>query len=129
VQPGRLITPLDVGGPDHLAPEMSFPKSAGVVRYSRREAHGTNGLGGGPRHSEVCVCGLRNVIVEQVLVIFGANPLLEGLLNAIIPLRERPGRVEGIRIVERDVDLHHLSAVDHPEALDDVQLLGILRVG
>jgi hypothetical protein len=47
------------------------------------------------------------------------------LLNAIIPLRERPGRVEGVRIVERDVDLHRLAAIDHPEALDDMQLLGM----
>jgi hypothetical protein len=38
--------------------DVSFPKSAGVAWYGRRKAHGTNGVGGGRRRSEVRACGL-----------------------------------------------------------------------
>jgi hypothetical protein len=66
-----------------------------------------------------------DVILEQMLVVLGADFFVHRTLNAMIDLHHRPWRVESIRIVERDVHLHRLAALDQLKALDDVQLIGV----
>src|SRR6266853_2256846 len=77
--------------------------------------------------SEIHLVCHRNVIVEQMLVVLGANFLCHGALNSIVALYHRPRRVESIRVLERNVHLHRLAAVDQLKALDDVQLVGMWR--
>src|ERR1700681_4991672 len=69
----------------------------------------------GERRSEIRLARYRDR--EELLVVLRANFLVHWLLNTIVTLHHGPRRVEGIRIVERDVDLHRRTAVDQLEAL------------
>src|SRR5438046_3094497 len=81
----------------------------------------------GRRRSEVRLVRHRHVIVEQMLVVLGTDFLVHLPLDAIVTLHHRPRRIEGIRVLEGDVNLHLLAAVDQLEALDDMQLVGMRR--
>src|SRR5262245_61199601 len=63
--------------------------------------------------------------LEELGVVLRADFLGHRALDAVVALRHGPRRVEGIRILERDVHLHRLAAVNQPEPFDDVQLLGM----
>src|SRR5580704_13133330 len=84
-------------------------------------------VGGRRRRSEVRVCGLRNVIVEQMLVVLGAHLFCHWLLYAIVTLDPRPGLNESVRIFDPHVRFQRLAAIEQRPPFHHVQLLGVWR--
>jgi len=75
--------------------------------------------------SEIWLVCDRDVVIEQVLVVFGADFLAQRLLHAPVTLRGRPRLIESVRILHREIHFQHLAVIDHPPALNDVQLFGM----
>src|SRR6516225_6483569 len=77
--------------------------------------------------SEIRLVRYRDAIIEQVLIVLGANILFELLRHAPIAPHSGPRLVEGVRVLHREGCFHELVVVDHAPALDDMQLLGMRR--
>src|ERR1700726_2561574 len=77
--------------------------------------------------SEIRLVGNRDVIVEQMLVVLGADVFGDLALRTPIAPHARPRLVKGVRVLDGEGRFHHLAVVDYPPALDDVQLLGMRR--
>src|SRR5260370_27439800 len=81
--------------------------------------------------SEIRLVGLgerRDVIAVVRCVVRFANVFFQRAAVDAPPMLDRgPGHVESARIVNGDEYLQRLAAVDHLEALDDVQLFGVGR--
>src|SRR5260221_14023368 len=78
-----------------------------------------------PWRSEIRLLRDRHVVVEQVLVIFGADELGQRPLSALVALVGLPRPVERIGIVYRDVHFQHVAAIDQVPALHHMELLGL----
>ena len=71
----------------------------------------------------------RRYFVAEEEIVVGFAKIFNQRAWAYAPpmLDRRPGHVESARIVDGDEYLQRLAAVDHLEALDDVQLLSVRR--
>jgi hypothetical protein len=69
--------------------------------------------------SKIRLVGDRNMPFEM-LIIFGARLLDHRVLDPPPTARCVPGRIEGIRIVDREDNLYEPIVLDHPPALDDM---------
>src|ERR1700730_4989255 len=69
----------------------------------------------------------RDVIVEQMPVVLGADLFEHRLPHARVTLDGRPGLIVSVRVLDPDAHFHRLAVVDLPPALRNVQLLGVRR--
>ena len=67
------------------------------------------------------------MVVEQMLVVLGADFFEHLLLHPPISPDRRPGLIESVGILHPDVHFQHLTAVGQFPALRDVELLGVRR--
>ena len=64
--------------------------------------------------------------MKMIAVVLGADNFdHRTLLHALVTLDCVPRRREGARILDMDVDLQRLAVVDHAEAFDHVQRVGV----
>src|SRR5258708_30835828 len=84
-----------------------------------------SGEGKGWRCSEVRLVGSRYVVVEQMLVVFGASFLMHGHLDPREVVGCGPALVERVRILDPESHLQRLAAVCQFIALNHMQLLGM----
>src|SRR6516225_2774751 len=75
--------------------------------------------------SEIRLARDRNLVVEQMLVVLGADVLAELLRCAPKTSHGGPGLDEGVGVLDRESRFHHLAGVGNAPALDDVQLLAV----
>src|SRR5215471_8214674 len=77
--------------------------------------------------SKIRLVGFGHTVIEQIQIALDANVFLHRLLHAIPAHRSFPRLIEGVGIIDRDLDLHGLAGIDHAPALDDMQLFGVRR--
>src|SRR5947207_118213 len=79
------------------------------------------------RGSEIRLVRHWDLIVEQIAVALRADLLDKLALHTPETSHSRPGLVVGVRILDPEDHFHGLAIVDHPPALDRMQLLGVRR--
>src|SRR6516162_275801 len=80
--------------------------------------------------SEIRLVGLRkrlDLVAEIVGIILGASFLRERRRDALPALARRPRHVERTGVLDREIDLERLAAVEELEALHHMQLRGVRR--
>src|SRR6516162_10516257 len=80
--------------------------------------------------SEIRLVGLRkrlDLVAEIAGIVLGASFLRERRRNALPALARRPRRVERTGVLDREIDLERLAAVEELEALYHMQLRGVRR--
>src|SRR5580700_5779626 len=77
--------------------------------------------------SEIRRLGDRNAIVEEQEISLGANLLAELTLRAPVAPQALPRLIVGVGIVDGHEHFQRVAIVDHPPALDDVELVGVRR--
>src|SRR5579883_3559923 len=85
------------------------------------------GGGGNAGCSEVRLARNRHVVIEQMLVVFGAGFLMHGHLDPLEIVDGRPRLIERIRILHPESHLQRLALVNQSIAFNLVQLLGVRR--
>ena len=66
--------------------------------------------------------------MERIDVVLGADNFGQRLaLGTRVSLHCVPWRGESARIFDMDLHLEHLAALDHAEALDDMEFVGVRR--
>src|SRR5437762_3586631 len=75
--------------------------------------------------SEIRLAGDGDVVVEQVLVVLGANLLGHPLLHPPIAADPPPRLIERVRVLHGDRNFQCLALLDHSPALDHMQLGGM----
>jgi hypothetical protein len=70
--------------------------------------------------SEIRLVGNRKVLVEQVLIVLGADILGDLAIDAPIVPHSGPRLVEGVRVGHRKGHLQHLAVVNHFPALENM---------
>src|SRR5262245_40217629 len=103
---------------------------AAVASTPRRESDDSSDMSNLLRvshPSKVRRLGFRQVPVEQHEVSLDADVLRQRVLRAVIADHGFPGLIERVLVLDREFDFELLAGLDHPPALDHVQLLGVRR--
>jgi hypothetical protein len=77
--------------------------------------------------SEIRRLGDRNAIIEEQEISLGANLLAELSLRAPVAPQALPRLIIGVGIVDSHEHFQRVAIVDHPPALDDMELIGVRR--